>query len=76
MKSPPAQHHATGRDVPKFHEVKLFYGGQELRDGTPIALELQAVVTVSPAEIFAKDFFGRAHAVAGLHQSTRCEGQH
>ena len=50
------RHHRLHRTqaVPNFHEVRLLYGSQEIKDGIPITLELQAVVTVSPADIVAK----------------------
>ncbi len=35
------------------HEVKLFYGTQELKDATPVQIELQAVDTLAPAKIVA-----------------------
>ena len=47
-------HLVLAQGVPNFHELRLFYNGQELQDGSPIPSELQVVITLSPADIVAK----------------------
>ena len=59
--------------MPAFHEVRLFYGTQELKDGCPVALELQAVDTLSPVKIVAK-IFEAAERDKTLHREWRHNG--